>query len=332
MITRRTFTTGAVTMLAAGHLSTRAMAATASWDMSTVWPDGNFHTHNAMAFADAVKKQTDGAVNITVKAGGQLGFKGPEHLRAVRDGLVPLADVLNIQQVGDEPFMGVESIPFLAVSMDELKVLHKYVRPEYDKIAERNNQKILYIVPWPTQYLHLKVKVAGVDGLEEHQDPRARQERRRHAERGRHGAGHDSLGRDDTGAGVGRGRRRFDLGGIRRRRQVLGVHEVHLSDQPCLVVADADRQSRFLEGVERGSAEDGRRHRREDGAGFLGEFAQGRRRQPQPPQGGRHGVVPVSDAMMTDIRTKTAPLLEAFLKRVPAADKPVRAYLAEIKR
>ena len=36
------------------------------------------------------------------------------HLRAVRDGLVPLADVLNIQQVGDEPFMGVESIPFLA--------------------------------------------------------------------------------------------------------------------------------------------------------------------------------------------------------------------------
>jgi len=43
-------------------------------------------------------------------------------------------------------------------------------------------------------------------------------------------------------------------------------------------------------------------------------------------------VVPVTDAMMTDIRAKTAPLLEAFLKRVPAADKPVRAYLAEIKR
>ena len=111
MITRRTFTTGAATMLAAGHLSTRATAATASWDMSTVWPDGNFHTQNAMAFAEEVKKQTDGTVNITVKAGGQLGFKGPEHLRAVRDGLVPLADVLNIQQVGDEPFMGVEKHP-----------------------------------------------------------------------------------------------------------------------------------------------------------------------------------------------------------------------------
>src|SRR6478609_3978503 len=165
MITRRTFTAGAAALLTASQISTRARAATTTWDMSTVWPDGNFHTQNAMAFAEEVKKQTGGTVNITVKAGGQLGFKGPEHLRAVRDGLVPLADVLNIQQVGDEPFMGVESIPFLCGSMDELKVLHKYVRPEYEKVAARNNQKILYIVPWPTQYLHLKVKVADVDGL-----------------------------------------------------------------------------------------------------------------------------------------------------------------------
>jgi TRAP-type C4-dicarboxylate transport system substrate-binding protein len=112
MITRRTFTTGAATMLAAGHLSTRAKAATASWDMSTVWPDGNFHTQNAMAFAEEVRKQTGGTVNITVKAGGQLGFKGPEHLRAVRDGLVPLADVLNIQQVGDEPFRASKAFRF----------------------------------------------------------------------------------------------------------------------------------------------------------------------------------------------------------------------------
>ena len=73
MITRRNFTTGAATLLAAGHISTRARAATVSWDMSTVWPDGNFHTQNAMAFAAEVKKQTGGAVNITVKAGGQLG-------------------------------------------------------------------------------------------------------------------------------------------------------------------------------------------------------------------------------------------------------------------
>jgi TRAP-type C4-dicarboxylate transport system substrate-binding protein len=43
-------------------------------------------------------------------------------------------------------------------------------------------------------------------------------------------------------------------------------------------------------------------------------------------------VVPVSEAMITDIRAKTAPQLDAFVKRVPTAEKPVRAYLAEMKR
>src|SRR3569623_1300473 len=69
MTTRRSFTAGAATLRAAGHISTRARAATVSWDMSTVWPDANFHTQNAFAFAEEVKKQTDGAVAITVKAG-----------------------------------------------------------------------------------------------------------------------------------------------------------------------------------------------------------------------------------------------------------------------
>ena len=49
MITRRTFTAGAAPLLAATQVSTRARAATTNWDMSTVWPDGNFHTQNAMA-------------------------------------------------------------------------------------------------------------------------------------------------------------------------------------------------------------------------------------------------------------------------------------------
>src|SRR5262247_50627 len=164
MATRRNVAVGVVAT-AILALSTASMMAETKWDLSTVWPDGNFHTQNAMRFADEVKKATHGGVEITVKAGGQLGFKGPEHLRAVRDGLVPMADVLNIQQIGDEPVLGTEGIPFLVSSADELKVLHKYLRPVYEQVAARNNQKIIYMVPWPTQYLHLKVKVDTLDGL-----------------------------------------------------------------------------------------------------------------------------------------------------------------------
>ena len=43
-------------------------------------------------------------------------------------------------------------------------------------------------------------------------------------------------------------------------------------------------------------------------------------------------VVQVPPAMMKDFQAKTAPLLDAFLKRVPASEKPVKAFLAEVKR
>src|SRR5215210_7047425 len=94
MLARRHLIIG---LLGAAALAVQAIPAAAQvkWDLSTVWPETNFHTQNARRFADEVKKATNGAVEITVKSGGQLGFKGPEHLRAVRDGLVPMADILN---------------------------------------------------------------------------------------------------------------------------------------------------------------------------------------------------------------------------------------------
>jgi TRAP-type C4-dicarboxylate transport system substrate-binding protein len=134
-------------------------------DLATVWPDGNFHTKNAKLFAEEVAKATNNGVVITVHSGGALGYKGPEQLNAVRDGLVPMADILNIQQVGDAPLLGIEGVPFLVGNPEELKVLQKYARPEFDKIATRFNQTILYTVPWPTQYIHAKVKADKLDGL-----------------------------------------------------------------------------------------------------------------------------------------------------------------------
>src|SRR3984957_17674722 len=135
------------------------------WPGATIWPAANFHTINARQFAEEVKKATSGAVEIDVKAGGELSFTGPEQLRARRDVLGPQAGILDSQQVGDHPNMGVEGLPFLCASTDELKVLHKHLRPEFEKVALKNNQTILYMVPWPAQYLHLTIKAQLVDDL-----------------------------------------------------------------------------------------------------------------------------------------------------------------------
>lgn len=165
-IDRRTMltTTGAVLGTAGLGMAGAARAAT-TLNLSSILPDSNFQVRNARRFAEAVEKATGGDIAFAVRPGGSLGFKGPEQLRAVRDGLVPAADILTAQQVGDEPLFGAEGVPFLVKSQDELRTLHKFLRPEFEKAAARFNQKILYMVPSPFQYMFLKVKVSDVAGL-----------------------------------------------------------------------------------------------------------------------------------------------------------------------
>src|SRR5829696_9268462 len=91
------------------------------------------------------------------------------------------------------------------------------------------------------------------------------------------------------GARLRRLRRRLDLGGVRRRRQVLGVPQIRLPDEPRLVVADRHRQSRRVEEAQSRAAPGDRGDRKAPRARVLGGLRQGRYRQPRPPEGRRHG-------------------------------------------
>jgi len=321
-------------LIALGALSLLAQPAAAQTklDLSTVWPEANFHTQNAMRYAEEVKKATNGSVDILVKAGGQLGFKGPEHLRAVRDGIVPMADILNIQQVGDEPLLGVESVPFLVASPEELKVLHKYVRPEYDKIAARNNQKILFVVPWPTQYLQLKTKVTTVDGLK---GIKIRVPDKNAADMlNAVGMSAVLIPWGETipalASGVVSGVSTSAVSGVDGKfweflKVLLPTNHVWSSQ---IVAINLDVWNK-LKPEERKAMEDIAAKLEPDfwAASLKADTDSLARLK----EGGME-VVPVPEAMMAELRAKTAPMLEAFLKRVPAADKPVKAYLAEMKR
>ncbi len=156
---------GIACALAVGGFGLSAKAETA-WDLPLAWPAGNFHVKNAETFAEKVAEVTGGEVQITVHPGGSLGFKGPEMLKAVRDGLVPIGDVLLNQQVGEAPFLGIESVPYLASGYEEIAALHEFSRPVYDEIAAEFNQKILYMVPWPGQAVYSKNEIVTLDDVQ----------------------------------------------------------------------------------------------------------------------------------------------------------------------
>ena len=151
-------------IIVGGAISLPVLAGT-TWDMPIVWPDGNFDVKNARVFAEEVNKATGGKVTINIHPGGSLGFKGPEMLTVMRDGLVPIGELLLNQQVGESPLMGLEATPYLSSGYSDLAKLHQHWLPHVQEVAKQFNQKFLYIVPWPRQYVYTKVPASSVADL-----------------------------------------------------------------------------------------------------------------------------------------------------------------------
>lgn len=128
----------------------------ATLDLSLPWSLTEFHTVNAQRFAEHVRAATEDRVKIMIHAGASLGIKGPDGLRAVSDGVVPMAEMAGFMQVGDEPILGLEALPFLVDDFGELKILYEIIRPSVEAAFARRGVKVLYIVPWPNQNIFLR--------------------------------------------------------------------------------------------------------------------------------------------------------------------------------
>lgn len=154
-------------LLATGLLAMAASSVNAQvkLDISVPWGPNEFHSLNAARFAERVTQETKGAVVMVTHPGGTLGVKANESLRAVSEGVVPMAEYAFFQNTSRGAVMAVETLPFLVNSYDQLKTLHKYFRPIWEDILTKNNQKALYVVAWPNQFFFVKKQLTSVDDL-----------------------------------------------------------------------------------------------------------------------------------------------------------------------
>lgn len=134
-------------------------------DLNAIYGANSFHTEGASKFAQLVEKYSGGTVKITVHPGGSLGFKGPELLKVVKDGQVPMSDILMGVVAGSESIFGISSLPRLVSSYEEAKNIYNDFKPYYEKAAEKWNQKFLYAAPWPPSGLVTKNEVKKVTDL-----------------------------------------------------------------------------------------------------------------------------------------------------------------------
>ncbi|MBO0334721.1 TRAP transporter substrate-binding protein [Sneathiella sp. CAU 1612] len=162
---KSTFTKVLTSCVVAGMYISSGYAAEVNWDFPISWPENNFHTVNATKFASEVEKSTNGEVIITIHPNGSLGFKGPEMLTSVEQGLVPIADIVMSAQSGIAPILALDTLPYLVNDIDQLQILYKHWRPAVEKAAAKHNQKVLYMVPWPPAMIYTKSQVNSIDDL-----------------------------------------------------------------------------------------------------------------------------------------------------------------------
>jgi TRAP-type C4-dicarboxylate transport system substrate-binding protein len=213
-----------------------------------------------------------------------------------------------------------------------LKVLHKYIRPEYEKIALKNNQTILYTVPWPTQYLHLKVKADSVDGLKgiKIRVPDKNSQDMCSAI----GMAPALIPWGETIAALSSGA----VAGV-STSAVSGVdgkfweflkffHQTNHQWSCQIVTINNDTWKKISPANQKIIADLAKKLEPDFWASSLKADADSAKKLTD---GGMQVVVP-SPQMMTDLRKKTVQMTADFMKRVPTSEKPIKAYLVEMKR
>src|SRR5664279_3719290 len=136
-----------------------AMAQT-KWDLPTAYPAANFHTENIMQFVGDVDKGSGGKLKIQVHPAAAL-FKANEIKRAVQGGQAQAGEILLVNYENEDPFYGLDGIPFLATSYGESAKLYKASRKALDDKLAKQGMKVLYTVPWPPQGIFAKRTLAS---------------------------------------------------------------------------------------------------------------------------------------------------------------------------
>ena len=131
------------------------------WDMPTPYSDGEFHTRNVRQFVEEVKKNTGGALDITVHSNGSL-IKHPDILRAVSTGQVNMAEFLLGQFGNEDPVFAADNVPFVAPGYDSAFKFYQAQKPVLEKKLQGRGLKLLYAVSWPGQGIYTRDPVKTV--------------------------------------------------------------------------------------------------------------------------------------------------------------------------
>jgi TRAP-type C4-dicarboxylate transport system substrate-binding protein len=142
-----------------------AWGKTFKFDMANEYAPTSIHGENDLFFIQTLQKLSKGQIQITHHPGASLGYKSKDQFDAVSDGALPIADTFVGPLRGIHPIFLLSSLPFLAKTIDDAKVLWTVSVPYYQKVLKKSNQILLYASPWPPSGLWANKAVRSLEDL-----------------------------------------------------------------------------------------------------------------------------------------------------------------------
>jgi TRAP-type C4-dicarboxylate transport system substrate-binding protein len=133
-----------------------AWGKTYKFDMANEYAPTSIHGENDTFFIQTLEKLSGGRIKITHHPGASLGYKSKDQFDAVTDGAIPIADTYVGPLRGIHPIFLLSSLPFMAKTIDDAKVLWTVSVPYYEEVLKESNQILLYASPWPPSGLWAK--------------------------------------------------------------------------------------------------------------------------------------------------------------------------------
>ena len=84
---------------------------------------------NYEVFAERIKRDTNGRLDIRVCLPAELGLKGPEVLRGIKDEIIQMSEVVGVGVSQEVPALGAQDLPFLLDSHSEIPVQMEVLKP-----------------------------------------------------------------------------------------------------------------------------------------------------------------------------------------------------------
>lgn len=116
-------------------------------------------------WSKTIPELSDGQITVDIKGYNEMGLKGPEVLRLVSQGVIPIGSATLAYFATDNPINEAIDLAGLAPDIATARQITDAFLPAYEKHYAQNNAKLLGMSTYPAQVLFCNGSFAGLSDL-----------------------------------------------------------------------------------------------------------------------------------------------------------------------